>query len=88
MTTQTLLAKVKDTNGHPRGKTSIRVQFKRDRYKKNRPTLVEYGGKYYFATGEAATTFALLGKTMLEMRADDDTRIWLTCDGLQIREFE
>lgn len=80
MTTQTLTAQVTDTNHRPRGAMAIGVEFHADV-----PLTVHHDGLHYHFTGKSGTNFKT-GLPVREMATEDDARLWITLDGLQVWE--
>ena len=79
-TTQTLNAHITDTNHRPRGAMPIDVEFGHDA-----PLTVLHDGLYYHFTGKSGTNFKT-GLPVREMATEDDARLWITLDGLQVWE--
>ena len=81
MSTKLILqAHVTDTNHRPRGVMSIKVEFHQDA-----PWSVEHNGQSYFFTGKSGTNDST-GDPVRELSTDDDARLWITLDGLQVWE--
>ena len=80
MTTQTLTANVTDTNHRSRGAMPIGIEFHQDA-----PLTVLHDGLDYHFTGKSGTNFKT-GLPVREMATEDDARLWITLDGLQVWE--
>jgi hypothetical protein len=79
-TQQTLHAKVTDTNHNARGTMTIKVEFA-----EGAPLTVWHEGQRYLATGKQGT-HRKTGLPVAEMATDQDARLWITLDGMQVWE--
>ena len=77
---QTLTANVTDTNHRPRGAMPIAVEFHQDV-----PLTVRHDGQHYHFTGKLGINLKT-GLPVREMATEDDARLWITHDGLQVWE--
>ena len=76
----TLTAHVIDTNHRVRGAMTIEVEFYAEV-----PVSVRHDGQSYHFTGKSGTNFKT-GLPVREMATEDDTRLWISLDGLQVWE--
>lgn len=79
-TTQTLNAHITDTNHRSRGAMAIGVEFHADA-----PLSVLHDGLSYHFTGKSGSNFKT-GLPVREMATEDDARLWISLDGLQVWE--
>jgi hypothetical protein len=77
---QTLTSTVTDTNGHSLGMMETQIEFLN-----NQPYEITHAGQTFYATGKTGEHIVSKSRT-LEAATDQDARLWITLDGLQIWE--
>jgi len=78
--TKNLASTVTDTNGRSLGVMDTQVAFLN-----NQPYQITHAGQIFYATGKTGEHMASKRPT-LEAATDQDARLWITLDGLQIWE--
>jgi len=77
---QTLQSNVTATNGRVLGTMTTQIEFCN-----NQPYEITHAGQTFYATGKTGEHIASKHPT-LEAATEQDARLWITLDGLQIWE--